>query len=100
MNPNLTFCVLVTGLQWVSKVSYLKWGFQGLCQTEISRLNFTCASGDPRQCINTGQQALALYSLNGSSVSDSCLVILASITVYMVLYFIALKFIPQKPHQD
>lgn len=88
------------GLQWVSKVSYLKWGFQGLCQTEISRLNFTCASGDPRQCINTGQQALALYSLNGSSVSDSCLVILASITVYMVLYFIALKFIPQKPHQD
>lgn len=88
------------GLQWVSKVSYLKWGFQGLCQTEISRLNFTCPSGDPRQCINTGQQALALYSLNGSSVSDSCLVILASITVYMVLYFIALKFIPQKPHQD
>ncbi|XP_048733666.1 ATP-binding cassette sub-family G member 8-like [Ostrea edulis] len=88
------------GLQWVSKISYLKWGFQGLCQTEISRMNFTCSLPDPRQCINTGSEALGLYSLNGSTVSDSCLVILASIAVYMVLYFLALTFIPQKPHQN
>ncbi|KAK3093563.1 hypothetical protein FSP39_017341 [Pinctada imbricata] len=82
---------IFSGLSWVSDVSYLKWGFQGLCLAEIAGLNFTgCPPGIPG-CIQTGADALKLYSLNYSTVLNACLYMSASIGVFMFLYFLALR---------
>lgn len=89
-----------SGLQWVSSVSYLKWGFQGLVLAEIPKLTFECSSiNSTLPCIGNGTQAIQLYAMDNGSVLDSSLAILASIFAYLFLYFICLKFIPQKPHQ-
>ncbi|XP_076099071.1 ATP-binding cassette sub-family G member 8-like [Mytilus galloprovincialis] len=90
---------IFSGLQWVSNISYLKWGFQGLVYAEIPKLTFECSVNATVPCIENGDQAIVLYALDGGSVLESVLAILGSIFAYLLLYFICLRFIPQKPHQ-
>ncbi|WAR18263.1 ABCG8-like protein [Mya arenaria] len=87
------------GLKWVSSVSYLKWGFQALCQVQILGLSFTCDDALPGSCIRTGEQALESYSLEGNSVWEACAVMGSSCIVYLILFFIGMRFVPQKPHE-
>lgn len=92
--------IFISGLQWVSSVSYLKWGFQGLVLAEIPKLTFECnIVNRTMPCIGNGTQAIQLYAMDNGSVLDSSLALLGSIFAYLLLYFICLKFIPQKPHQ-
>lgn len=88
-----------SGLRWVSSISYLKWGFQGLVYAEIPKLVFDCTINSTVPCIENGDQAIKLYAMEGGSVLESALAILGSIFAYLFLYFICLRFIPQKPHQ-
>ncbi|KAL5008568.1 hypothetical protein ScPMuIL_014149 [Solemya velum] len=89
---------ILEGLKWVSSVSYLRWGYQGLCLTVIQGMNFTCASPDPRTCISTGDEALELFSLDDNYVWQACTVMSASIVFFLTLSYISLRFIPQKPN--
>ncbi|XP_060071936.1 ATP-binding cassette sub-family G member 8-like [Ylistrum balloti] len=90
---------IFSGLKWVSSISYLKWGFQGLCLTEIQNLTFSCGIVPPELCIKNGEAALKLYSLDGNTVLDACLVLMGSIAVYLFIYYLGMKFVKQKPHQ-
>ena len=95
------FC-LVTGLKWVSSISYLKWGFQALCKSQITDLTFTCPIHNttlPGSCIRNGTEALKSYSLDGSYIWEACVIMVASCVVYLILFFIGMRFIPQKPHE-
>lgn len=66
---------------------------------EIPKLTFECSVNATVPCIENGDQAIVLYALDGGSVLESVLAILGSIFAYLLLYFICLRFIPQKPHQ-
>ncbi|KAJ8308063.1 hypothetical protein KUTeg_012937 [Tegillarca granosa] len=90
---------IFSGLKWVSTVSYLKWGFQGLCQTQVKGLNFTCGPVPQSLCIQNGEQALQTYSLTGNTESEAILGLGVSIAVYLLGFFLGLRFISQKPHQ-
>lgn len=87
------------GLKWVSSVSYLKWGFQALCKVQILDLTFTCEDAIPGSCIKNGTMALESYSLQGNSVWEACVVMASSCLTYLLLFFIGMRFVPQKPHE-
>ncbi|KAK3600622.1 hypothetical protein CHS0354_008910 [Potamilus streckersoni] len=90
---------IFSGLKWVSSISYLKWGFQALCQVNFDQMVFTCDPGNSRPCIHNGEEALRSYSLNGDSVEIACGIMAASCIVYLFFFFIGLRFVPQKPHE-
>ncbi|XP_060558207.1 ATP-binding cassette sub-family G member 8-like isoform X2 [Ruditapes philippinarum] len=87
------------GLKWVSSVSYLKWGFQALCKVQIQSLEFNCDDAIPGSCIKNGTMALESYSLQGNSVWEACVVMGSSCVIYLILFFIGMRFVPQKPHE-
>ncbi|XP_052270899.1 ATP-binding cassette sub-family G member 8-like isoform X1 [Dreissena polymorpha] len=90
---------IFNGLKWVSSVSYLKWGFQALCKVQILNLTFTCEDALPGSCIRTGEEALQSYSLDGNSVWEACVIMAASCVIYLALFFVGMRFVPQKPHE-
>lgn len=90
---------IFSGLKWVSSVSYLKWGFQALCKNQISNLTFSCTDAMPGSCIRNGYEALESYSLQGNAIWESCVIMIASCVVYLVLFFIGMRLVPQKPHE-
>lgn len=90
---------LVSGLKWVSSISYLKWGFQALCKVQILGLKFSCEQNMDASCIHTGEEALQSYSLDGNSVWEACAVMGASCVVYLILFFVGMRFVTQKPHE-
>ena len=87
------------GIKWTSYISYLKWGYQALCVTEFNGLNFTCPGELPEVCLNDGDAALKAYSLDGNPVWHSICIMLTEITVFLTLFFVAVRFVSQKPHQ-
>lgn len=83
----------------MSSISYLKWGFQALCIVQIKGLNFTCSEHMDASCIHTGTEALDSYSLSGNSVWEACVVMGSSCIVYLLLFFVGMRFVTQKPHE-
>jgi len=91
--------VYISGLKWVSSVSYLKWGFQALCQVQIKGLTFQCEGVPDASCIHSGAEAIESFSLSGNSVWEACVVMGASCVVYLLLFLIGMRFVTQKPHE-
>ncbi|XP_064623531.1 ATP-binding cassette sub-family G member 8-like [Lineus longissimus] len=90
------------GMKWSTNVSYLRWGYLALAQTQFKGLNFTCEETIPGviPCIKTGEQALTAYSVNDFSVEEACLILIAFIFVLLALFYICLRCFNQKPHES
>jgi hypothetical protein len=86
-------------MKWSTNVSYLRWGYLALAQTEFKGLNFTCEGAIPGNCIKTGEQALAAYSVDDFSVDEACLILLAFSFIFLLLFYICLRVVSQKPHE-
>ncbi|XP_067681293.1 ATP-binding cassette sub-family G member 8-like [Haliotis asinina] len=86
-------------LRWVADVSYLRWGFEGLCLVVVSPLNFTCDGIPEAFCVQTGEEAMSMYAFRDEQVWEAVVGIGGSIFVFLSLYFVGLKYIPQKPHE-
>ena len=87
-----------TGVKWTQYISYLRWGFQSICTVEFRGLNFTC--GDfVESCVETGEDALALYSVDGVDAWAGTLIILLITFIFLLFFFISLKLVSQKPHE-
>ncbi|XP_076463935.1 ATP-binding cassette sub-family G member 8-like [Babylonia areolata] len=101
---------ILSALQWVSVISYLRWGFEGLCLAEIKPLNFTCSGsgsggggggggGGRGQCFQSGEDALRLYAFGDGEMWQSLTALGSNILVFFVLMYAALKLIPQQPEE-
>ena len=89
-------------MRWTKYISYLKWGFQSLCIAEFRGLNFTCDLPPDQQdsCVTSGEQALELYALNDAEVWMGILMISVITAGFLALFFVALKYVAQKPHEQ
>ncbi|KAK7103607.1 hypothetical protein V1264_018475 [Littorina saxatilis] len=85
---------------WVSVVSYLRWGFEGLCLTEIKPLNFTCTDEQVKgSCVADGESALQLYAFGEGHTWQALTALVSTIAIFLGLMFVALKLIPQQPEE-
>lgn len=89
-----------TEFKWISVISYLRWGFQGLCMAEIRPLNFTCeGEAMPGTCVHDGGTALEMYSFGDGSTWQALTALGASLVVFLGIKFVALKLVPQTPEE-
>lgn len=108
---------------WISYVSFMRWGFEGMLQvqfkgnkypvtifndsidvdgTHVSRNRYNRASV-PAQChtiILLFLQVVEAMNMNQYPLYSCYLVLLGVCLGFLVLYFISLKFIKQKSSQD
>lgn len=112
---------------WISKVSFLRWCFEGLMKIQFSGRNykmplgnFTIAvSGDKVSGEASGSklldvrlpiilvsplhvclQILSAMELNSYPLYAIYLIVIGLSGGFMVLYYVSLRFIKQKPSQD
>ncbi|XP_074662264.1 ATP-binding cassette sub-family G member 8-like [Tubulanus polymorphus] len=88
---------IMAGMKWFTNLSFTRWGYLGLCQTEMPGLNFTCTNLSSITCISTGEEALKSYSVDDYSVDIAVVAMWGWIFAFLMLFYICLKFIPQKP---
>ena len=92
-------CDTLAGVKWTQYISYLKWGFQSLCIVEFSDQTFTCSPTDVT-CVETGEEALELYSLDGFEAWAAALIVIGITTTFQLGFFLSLKFVSQKPQEQ
>lgn len=89
------------GVRWLKWTSYLKWSFQALNQIEFEGLAFTCNSSMVHvygECpIANGSVALKSYDLDQESLSECFSALFGIIILFLILSFVFLKVINQKP---
>ena len=85
-------------MKWTQYISYLRWGFQSICTIEFTGLNFTC-DGFTEACVETGEEALALYSVDGVEAWVGAVIVMLITFIFLALFFVSLKFVSQKPHE-
>ncbi|KAL8617303.1 hypothetical protein ACOMHN_061017 [Nucella lapillus] len=90
---------ILSAFQWVSVISYLRWGFEGLCVAEIKPLNFTCEGVEPDTCVRDGATALHLYAFGDGVLWQSLTALGSNMVVFFFFLFVALKFVPQQPEE-
>ncbi|XP_063683451.1 ATP-binding cassette sub-family G member 8-like [Bolinopsis microptera] len=89
------------GVRWLKWTSYLKWSFQALNQIEFHGLRFSCNASMVQmygECpIANGTVALKSYDLDKESLPECFSALLGIIVLFLVLSFVFLKFVNQKP---
>ncbi|KAG2467510.1 ABCG8 protein, partial [Polypterus senegalus] len=84
---------------WFSKISFLRWGFEGLMQVQFIGLKYKMTLGNFTFHID-GSQVVEAMDLNSDPLYACYLVLLAVCVFFMVFYYLCLKFISQKSSQD
>uniref|UniRef100_A0A8D0D4J7 ATP-binding cassette sub-family G member 8 n=1 Tax=Sander lucioperca TaxID=283035 RepID=A0A8D0D4J7_SANLU len=81
---------------WLSHASFMRWGFEGMLQVQFRGNKY------PVTIRNITIQVDGIHAMNMNQYPlYSCyLVLLAVCLVFMVLYYVSLKFIKQKSSQD
>uniref|UniRef100_A0A663LN69 ATP-binding cassette sub-family G member 8 n=1 Tax=Athene cunicularia TaxID=194338 RepID=A0A663LN69_ATHCN len=81
---------------WVSKISFLRWNFQSMMQIQFTDLTYEMTVGNTTFQI-PGKLAL---DLDSQPLYVSYLVLAAIVCSFLLLYYLSLRFIKQKSHQD
>uniref|UniRef100_A0A8C4T279 ATP-binding cassette sub-family G member 8 n=1 Tax=Erpetoichthys calabaricus TaxID=27687 RepID=A0A8C4T279_ERPCA len=84
---------------WFSKISFLRWGFEGLMQVQFIGLKYKMTLGNFTFHID-GSQVVEAMDLNSDPLYACYLILLAVCVVFMFFYYLCLKFIRQKSSQD
>ncbi|KAG8443621.1 hypothetical protein GDO86_008969 [Hymenochirus boettgeri] len=84
---------------WMSYVSFLRWGFEGLLQIQFTDLKYDVTVGNITVPI-PGLTIVKNMDMNNYPLFSCYLVLVGIIIGFLVLYYLSLKFIKQKSHQD
>ncbi|KAK0054822.1 ATP-binding cassette sub-family G member 8 [Biomphalaria pfeifferi] len=90
---------IISETRWISDLSYLRWGFQALCLIEIKNLKFQCDEKSP-SCVKDGNDALLTYALEGGELWQCALGLGGTMIFFLIVMFLGLRFVPQKPHNE
>uniref|UniRef100_A0A8D1ANK8 ATP-binding cassette sub-family G member 8 n=1 Tax=Sus scrofa TaxID=9823 RepID=A0A8D1ANK8_PIG len=83
----------------ISKVSFLRWCFEGLMKIQLGGLTYHMAAGNLTIPI-PGDVILNAMGLNSYPLYAIYLIVISISGGFMVLYYISLRFIKQKSTQD
>uniref|UniRef100_A0A8C3TMH9 ATP-binding cassette sub-family G member 8 n=1 Tax=Catharus ustulatus TaxID=91951 RepID=A0A8C3TMH9_CATUS len=81
---------------WVSKISFLRWNFQGMMQIQFTDTTYEMTDGNFTFQI-PGKLAM---DLDSHPLYVSYLVLTGIICSFLLLYYLSLRFIKQKSSQD
>ncbi|KGL83276.1 ATP-binding cassette sub-family G member 8, partial [Tinamus guttatus] len=84
---------------WISKISFLRWNFQGLMQVQFNDLTYEITIGNITLPV-PGKIVTQSLDLDSQPLYASYLILTAIILVFLILYYISLRFIKQKSHQN
>ncbi|NXD07083.1 ABCG8 protein, partial [Nothocercus nigrocapillus] len=84
---------------WISKISFLRWNFQGLMQVQFNELTYEMTIGNITLPI-PGKIVTQSLDLDSQPLYASYLILTAIIIVFLILYYLSLRFIRQKSHQN
>uniref|UniRef100_A0A3Q3ICQ0 ATP-binding cassette sub-family G member 8 n=1 Tax=Monopterus albus TaxID=43700 RepID=A0A3Q3ICQ0_MONAL len=81
---------------WLSHASFMRWGFEGMLQVQFKGNKYPVSIGN----FTISVDGIYAMNMNQYPLFSCYLVLLAVCLVFMVLYFLCLKFIKQKSSQD
>ncbi|XP_030626303.1 ATP-binding cassette sub-family G member 8 isoform X2 [Chanos chanos] len=84
---------------WLSKISFMRYGFEGMLQVQFRGLDYTVNFGNLTINVDGIIVPEAMH-LNDNPLYLCYLILVAVALVFMVFYYLALRFIKQKPSQD
>ncbi|NWJ00365.1 ABCG8 protein, partial [Crypturellus undulatus] len=84
---------------WISKISFLRWNFQGLMQVQFNELTYEITIGNITLPI-PGKIVTRSLDLDSQPLYVSYLILTGIIIVFLILYYLSLRFIKQKSHQN
>ncbi|NXC19781.1 ABCG8 protein, partial [Corythaeola cristata] len=84
---------------WFSKISFLRWTFQGLMQIQFADITYDLTVGNITFPIS-GKLITRALDLDSHPLCISYLTLAGIICSFLLLYYICLRFIKQKSHQD
>ncbi|XP_044118348.1 ATP-binding cassette sub-family G member 8 [Neovison vison] len=84
---------------WISKVSFLRWCFEGLMQIQFKGHTYHVGVGNFTIPI-PGDLILSSMGLNSHPLYAIYLILIGIGGAFMILYYVALRFIKQKSDQD
>ncbi|XP_077193688.1 ATP-binding cassette sub-family G member 8 [Paroedura picta] len=84
---------------WISKVSFVRWCFEGLMQVQFSGASYTMTSGNFTYTV-PGKLVLQGMDLDSQPLYAICLILASINTGFLLLYYLSLRFVSQKSNQD
>ncbi|XP_035176058.1 ATP-binding cassette sub-family G member 8 [Oxyura jamaicensis] len=84
---------------WVSKVSFLRWNFQGMMQIQFTESKYEMTVGNVTLHI-PGKLVVKSMGLDSHPLYVSYLILGGNIIGFLLLYYLSLRFIKQKSNQD
>ncbi|XP_062427891.1 ATP-binding cassette sub-family G member 8, partial [Rhea pennata] len=84
---------------WISKISFLRWSFQGLMQVQFNDLMYEMTIGNITLQI-PGKLVTQSLDLDSQPLYASYLILAGIIISFLILYYLSLRFIKQKSHQN
>ncbi|XP_062824837.1 ATP-binding cassette sub-family G member 8 [Anolis carolinensis] len=84
---------------WLSKVSFVRWSFEGLMQIQLKGVTYPMTSGNVTYPIS-GTLVLQTMGLHSYPLYAIYLILVGMTTGFLVLYYLSLRFIKQKSNQD
>ncbi|XP_053829185.1 ATP-binding cassette sub-family G member 8 isoform X2 [Vidua macroura] len=84
---------------WVSKISFLRWNFQGMMQVQFTDTTYEMTDRNITYQI-PGKLVTQALDLDSHPLYVSYLVLTGIICSFLLLYYLSLRFIKQKSTQD
>ncbi|XP_004839427.1 ATP-binding cassette sub-family G member 8 isoform X1 [Heterocephalus glaber] len=84
---------------WISKMSFLQWCFAGLMQIQFNGRLYTMQVGNITFLV-PGDEVVNDMDLNSQPLYAIYLILISIGSGFLILYYVSLRFIKQKPSQD
>ncbi|KAL7877559.1 hypothetical protein SRHO_G00042020 [Serrasalmus rhombeus] len=84
---------------WLSHISFMRWGFEGMLQVQFRGLSYSLSLGNFTINVD-GMAVVEALHMNQFPLFSCYLVLIAVVLVFMLLYYLSLRFIKQKSSQD
>lgn len=88
---------LPVAVQWISKISFVRWIFEGLLVNQLQDATFTCEGSG--RCLSTGEDVLAVYSFENGTIGLCYAMTFVTIIGFLIVgyYFLwanRIKYMP------
>jgi hypothetical protein len=72
-------------------MSFIKWSFNAYAQNQFKGMVFSCPDPEGKGCLTTGEEILALYSMDEYGVWQCGLALAGITTIFSTLGYIVLR---------